>query len=50
MTEPTRADRPELTAEIVFARLEELRAVLRLNEYLRQLRPVARPPDPPPRR
>ncbi|MDQ3037983.1 MAG: hypothetical protein M3Y87_36650 [Myxococcota bacterium] len=44
MTEPARAARPELTTEIVFARLEELRAVLRLTEYLRQLRPVPTPP------
>lgn len=47
MTDPTRTERPELTAEIVFARLEELRALLRLTEYLRQLRPVATAPKAP---
>lgn len=47
MTEPARERTQELTAEIVFARLEELRALLRLTDYLRQLRPVAPPPSPP---
>lgn len=50
MTEPPRAPRPELTAETVFARLEELRALLRLTDYLRGLRPVPRPPPNPDRR
>ena len=47
MTEPPRTPEPELTAEIVFARLEELRALLRLTDYLRQLRPVPPPPTTP---
>ncbi len=35
-------DDPELTDEVVFERLERLRELLRLTDYLREFRPVER--------
>ena len=41
-----RAEHAVLTSEVVFARLEELRALLRLTEHLRQFRRVGAPEPP----
>jgi hypothetical protein len=40
MTERDRTKPEALTADLVFRRLDELRALLRLTDHLREFRPV----------